>query len=161
MWYNTPLELSVVFVYNLSFNLFQEKENSIKAQDNFKKASLKIKHSQNKVAPLMNATFNLSKQQLPPLCKSDQQIDQPKANTEPESKQQEKDIYSMSEESPSETEYGNDSSRNPLPFSCFKKSSYGKNKYKLIGKYIDCVSFIFFFINWLFTTVGFLIALKT
>ena len=62
-------------------------------------------------------------------------------------------------ELPTGTECENDAdaSEKTQLCACFRKCNNSKNKYLLICKYIDCVSFVIFFVAWLCMTVGYFI----
>ncbi|XP_059158992.1 acetylcholine receptor subunit beta-type acr-3-like [Physella acuta] len=120
----------IVFLHNL-----EEKEVvHLKAQEHFQSVFSKVKNLQRAVTPATKMSRNIIHVM--------QQGKQSLANV--------KEATSFSEEAP--------------PYSSTEKSSNQddsretprRNKYKMIGKHIDAISFVVFFVIWISVTLGFL-----
>ncbi|XP_059159026.1 uncharacterized protein LOC131943035 [Physella acuta] len=120
----------IVFLNNL-----EEREViHLKAQDNFKSAFNKITNLRKAVAPMSTTSRN-------------------KIHVQPQGKQsmlKVTEVMSYNDESP--------------PYCSTEKSANQDeeretprvNKYKIIGKHIDAISFVVFFVIWISVTLGFL-----
>ncbi|XP_059158996.1 neuronal acetylcholine receptor subunit alpha-6-like [Physella acuta] len=116
----------IVFLHNLE----EKAVVHFKAQENFKSAFSKVKNLQRAVTPATKMTRNTvnGKQSL--------------ANF--------KEATSCSEEAPpySSTDMSSNQDDN--------RETPRRNKYKMIGKHIDAISFVVFFFIWISVTLGFL-----
>ncbi|KAK6976614.1 neuronal acetylcholine receptor subunit beta-3 [Biomphalaria glabrata] len=127
---------SIIIVY--IYHKEEKEEKHIKAKKGFQSAFTKIKHMHRAVAP--ENTTKKTPALLDTIAKNPEKIFKTQASV----------VSTVSTESSPPT-------YEPAQEFNQKGDNVNRNKYKLIGKYIDLVSFVIFFVVWLAVTLAFMI----